>query len=117
MALCKLAARCVELVPSVRAILIRVLGNRSMLPADVSLRASQCARLLQQPSIAYSLFKEPFFCSPHLNENTPLTLMINQPDVSDFLVPQKKRGVNLSNGGNIVVEDNSSVAARSSTVN
>eukprot|EP00466_Bigelowiella_natans_P016885 jgi/Bigna1/80322/fgenesh1_pg.70_\ len=111
MALCKLAARCVELVPSVRAILIRVLGNRSMLPASVSLRASQCARLLQQPSIAYSLFKEPFFCSPHLNENTPLTLMTNHPDASDFIIPQKNRSFIPSNESNITVAKDPSPAA------
>mmetsp|Transcript_7062 Transcript_7062/g.11156 ORF Transcript_7062/g.11156 Transcript_7062/m.11156 type:complete len:404 (-) Transcript_7062:86-1297(-) len=111
MAVCKLAARCVELVPSVRAILIRVLGNRSMLPASVSLRASQCARLLQQPSIAYSLFKEPFFCSPHLNENTPLTLMTNHPDASDFIIPQKNRSFIPSNESNITVAKDPSPAA------
>ncbi|GAB5362037.1 hypothetical protein AAMO2058_000763700 [Amorphochlora amoebiformis] len=83
-ALCKLAARCVEIVPAVRGVLIRVLESRDFLPNTVCLRANQCARLLLQPSIAYALFKQPFFCSVHLNENTSLGLITNTPSESHF---------------------------------
>mmetsp|Transcript_22127 Transcript_22127/g.32980 ORF Transcript_22127/g.32980 Transcript_22127/m.32980 type:complete len:631 (+) Transcript_22127:1342-3234(+) len=83
-ALCKLASRCVEIVPAVRGVLIRILENRDVLPESVCLRASQCACLLQRPSIAYSLFKKPFHCSAHLSNVTSLEFMTNHQRESCF---------------------------------
>eukprot|EP00472_Partenskyella_glossopodia_P007461 CAMPEP_0197533618 /NCGR_PEP_ID=MMETSP1318-20131121/44116_1 /TAXON_ID=552666 /ORGANISM="Partenskyella glossopodia, Strain RCC365" /LENGTH=254 /DNA_ID=CAMNT_0043090573 /DNA_START=621 /DNA_END=1385 /DNA_ORIENTATION=+ len=85
MALCKLAARCVEIVPSVRGVLITVLASRDVLPESICRRASQCARLLQQPSLAYTFFKQPFYCTPNLSETTSVVLMTNTERESNFL--------------------------------
>ncbi len=75
-AMCKLAARCVGIVPAVRSTLIRVLNSRAATHPSVSLRAHQCARLLHHPGIALALYEDPFDGRDVvIDENTSVELM------------------------------------------